>query len=400
MSTPAPPPVSSWSQLRTLAVSDLRQKVRDRSLFIFGLGVPLALITVFNLVFGAAEEVELRPVDVVVAAPSDDPMAQVVEDVLSDLPADGVELTLTRGEPDEVRAQVEQGQAHLGLVLPQGFTAAVRSGEATVVQAVQGEGRDVETQIVLSVVDGVLQQLAASTEAAVAAAEVGVPTEELEEVARRAGAVRPAYTIRPGVTSPEQLGPAAALVAGQTGLFLFFTVGFGVLGLVLERETGTLDRLRSMPMRPGLLVAAKALVSFLLGVATTSILLTVGGFLFEVGFGSVPAVAVLVVCASAAATSLMFVVVRVARTSEQASVAQSILALLLGVAGGAFFPLRASGLLGTLLELNPVAAFIRGLGITSGGGGVTDLGVPVASLLGFGLLMLAVARMLPDRGRP
>ena len=393
-----PVPASTWSQLWTLVVSDLRQKVRDRSVFIFALGVPLAMISVFNLVFGGAEEVELRPVDVVVALPADDPMAAVVGDVLRDAAAGGLEMTVTEVAADDVEARVEEGDADVGLVLPVGFGEDVRAGRGPVVRAVQGDGLAVETQIVLSIVDGVLDQFAASTEAAVAAAQAGVPPADLEGIATRVAAERPAYTLREGETSAEQLGPAAALVAGQTGLFLFFTVGFGVLGLVIERETGTLARLRSMPMRSGLVVVAKALVSFLLGVVATSILLGVGGLLFGVGFGSVPAVAVLVVSASAAATSLTFVIVRIARTSEQAQVAQSILAMLLGIAGGAFFPLRASGVLGTLLELNPVAAFMRGLGITSGGGGVADIGVPLASMLGFGLLMLLAARLLPDRG--
>lgn len=386
------------SQLWTMVASDLRQKVRDRSLFIFSLGVPLAIISVFNLVFGGAEEVELRPVDVVVAAPSGDPMAQVVSDVLQDADSGGLELTVTEVAAAEVEAQVEDGRADVGLVLPDGFAEDVRAGRGPVVRAVQGDGLAVETQIVLSIVDGVLDQFASSSEAAVAAAAAGVAPADIEQVARDAATERPAYTLREGETSPEQLGTAAALVAGQTGLFLFFTVGFGVLGLVIERETGTLARLRSMPMRPGLVVTAKALVSFLLGVCATSILLGVGGLLFGVGFGSLPAVAALVVCAAAAATSLTFVIVRLARTSEQAQVLQSILAMLLGVAGGAFFPLRASGVLGTLLELNPVAAFIRGLGITSGGGGLTDIGVPVASMVGFGVLMLVAARLLPDRG--
>ena len=63
---------------------------------------------------------------------------------------------------------------------------------------------------------------------------------------------------------------------------------------------------------------------------------------------------------------LTFVIARVARTAEQANIAQSILAMVLGIAGGAFFPVRATGFAATLLDLNPIAAFIRGLGITAG----------------------------------
>lgn len=94
----------------------------------------------------------------------------------------------------------------------------------------------------------------------------------------------------------------------------------------------------------------------------------------------------------------MFLIVRVARTSEQAGIATSIVALVLGIGGGAFFPVSAAGPLSRLLDLNPVAALLRGLGITSGGGGLGDVGVPVAIMLGFVAVMLVVSRLVPDRG--
>jgi ABC-2 type transport system permease protein len=248
------------------------------------------------------------------------------------------------------------------------------------------------------VLDGVLDQLTAATVTATAAAGSGLPPEQLAEIAQASLTSGPPLEVTEGQAADEQLGPAAGLVAGQTGLFLLFTVGFGVLGLVTEREQGTLARLHAMPMRPGLIIAAKGLVSFVLGVVATSVLLTVGGLLFGVSFGSPVAVAVLVVCVVAAATSLMFIIARVARTAEQAGIAQSIVALVLGIAGGAFFPITGTGALAQVLDLNPIAAFTRGLGITAGGGGVADLGVPVAIMLGFGVVMVLVSRLVPDRG--
>jgi ABC-2 type transport system permease protein len=385
-------------QLWALTVYDLLQRVRDRSIVIFGLVVPLAIITVFNLVFGDADEVELHDVRVVAAVPAGDDLAAAVPRALAAADLGVFDVELTEAPPDEVRARVDDGAAHLGIVVPDGFGAAVRGGDAEPVRVVEGEGREVEQQIVLSVVDGVLDQLTASAVAAAAGARSGVPLDELEEVARAAVEERPAYTFDRGQTAPEQLGTAAYLVAGQAGLFLFFTVGFGVLTLMVDKETGTLARLRSMPMRRGLIVAAKALSSFVVGVVATGLLLTVGALLFDADFGSPPVVALLVVCAVAAATSLMFVIVRVARTSEQAGVAQSIVAMLLGIAGGAFFPISASGPLGTLLDLNPIAAFTRGLGISAGGGGVADVAGPVAILLWFGVVMVLASRLLPDRG--
>src|SRR5690606_10832113 len=132
----------------------------------------------------------------------------------------------------------------------------------------------------------------------------------------------------------------------------------------------------------------------------TGVLLLAGSLVFGVDFGSPLAVGVLVLCAVAAATSLMFVIARLARTAEQANMVQSIFAIVLGMAGGAFFPLAAEGVAGRLLDLNPVAALIRGLGITSGGGGVGAIGAPVAIMLGFAVVLTLLSRLVPDRGAP
>ena len=387
------------SHLLTMTLSDLRQRIRDRSVLLFAFVVPLALMGVFNLIFGASQDLDLQPVTVAVSTPADDPVASVVPEVLSGLDDDsgGLAVTVLELPREEVAAAVDDGRAVLGIEVPDGFGAAVAAGEDTSVTVSEGE-TSVETAIVLSVVDGALARLHAQSVTVGAAAAAGVPPAELEAVAAEVASGGPAFTLVPGEAATQQLSPAAALVAGQTGLFLLFTVSFGVLGLIEERQNGTLARLRSMPMTPWVIVAAKALVSFVLGVVATSVLLTVGGAMFDVDFGSPVPVGVIVVSVVLAATSVMFLVVRVARTAEQANVAASIVALVLGIGGGAFTPISASGALGTLLDLNPIAAFMRGLGITAGGGGLPDITVPVAIMLGFAAVMAVLSQVMPDRG--
>lgn len=383
-------------QLLTMTASDLRQRVRDRSVIIFALVVPLALMYVFNLVFGGATDIELEPVTVAVAVPADDQLAPVFSEVLTQV--EGLDVTVEEVPADQVRGVVDDGDAGVGLVVPDGFTAAVMQGQPVTVQVIEGDGTGLEADVVISLVDGVLAQFTAGSVTAAAAAESGLPPADLAEIAQAALESGPAMELAEGEAATEQLSAAAALVAGQAGLFLLFTVGFGVLGLVTEREQGTLARLHSMPMTPGLIVGAKGLVSFILGVVATSVLLTVGGMFFDVSFGSPLPVAALILCVVAATTSLMFVIARVARTSEQASIAQSIVALTLGLAGGAFFPISGQGLVGVLLDLNPIAAFTRGLGITSSGGGLADLGGPIAVMLGFGIIVGLLSRIVPDKG--
>ncbi|WP_454085214.1 ABC transporter permease [Georgenia sp. Marseille-Q6866] len=382
--------------LLTMAASDLRQRVRDRSVLIMGVLVPVALMFVMNLVFSGSDAPELGAVTVAAAVPAEDELAATLLATL-----EGIEDFAVTVEPvaaDEVRPLAESGDAALGIVVPEGFGAAVTAGEPVTVELVEGDGAGLETDVLLLVVRGVTEQMTAGTVATRAGAAVGLPDEAVGAVGRQVAQAPPALTTVEGTTATEQLDPAATTVAGQAGLFLLFTVGFGVLALVNEREQGTLARLRSMPIRPGLIVGAKALSSYVLGVTATLVLLGAGTLLFDVDFGSEPVVLVLVLSVVAAATSLMFVVARVARTAEQAGVAQAILAVVLGLAGGAFFPVAAGGLAATLLDLNPVSAFTRALGITAGGGGLADVAGPVGMMLAFAAVLALLSRLVPDRG--
>lgn len=382
-------------QLFTLLKTDLIQRIRDKSVIIFALVVPLALMGAMNLVMGDAMDMDLETATVAISAPEDDQLAQALA---ATLPEIGLDVEITETDADDVRARAESGDAKLGIVIPDGFSAALMAGEPAEITAIQGDGAGIESTVVLSVLQGFLDRAGASAVAARAGADLGLPPAQIGAVAQGVGTGDSAVVLTQGQASDQQLDPKGALVAGQAGLFLMFTVSFGVLGLLAEREFGTLARLRSMPMNPHLVVISKVLSSFVLGVVATSILLTVGGRLFGVSFGSPLPIAALIVCAVIATTSLTFIVIKLAKTTEQASIIQTILAMVLGIAGGAFFPMSGGGVLGTILDLNPVAAMIRGLGITSGGGGLADIAAPVMIMLGFAVVAMLISRVVPDRG--
>lgn len=383
-------------QLATMAVSDLRQRLRDKSVIIFAVVVPLSLMTVLNLIMGGLDDPDMDPVTVAVAAPAGDQMANIIPTALDDV--DQPEVNIVRQDSSQIRAIVDADEADMGIIVPEKFGTSLRDGAGPDVQIIQGNGDEIAMTIVTAVVDATLDQLHTGTVAATAGSQLGLNESQRADIAREASSSGQKIELNRGKASSEQLSLSGSLVAGQAGLFLIFTVSFGVLGLITEAEQGTLARLRSMPMRPGLIIGAKALVGFILGLVATGVLLTIGSLLFGVDFGAIPAVAAVVVCAVLAATSLVFIIVRLARTSEQASIVQSILAIVLGMAGGSFFPISATGVGAMILDLNPIAAFIRGLGITSGGGGITDIGVPVAIMLGFAVVMTAGSLLLPNRG--
>ncbi|MEC5182020.1 ABC transporter permease [Arthrobacter sp. CG_A4] len=384
--------------LWTMVASDVRQRIRDKSVIIFSLVVPLALMGVLSLVFGGLgdDTAGLQPATVVASADDADQLGAALLGAVDSL--ETMDVTVKRVPATEVRSETQSSGADLGIIVPDGFSAAVLSGQPAAVRLVEGNGASLETSVLISVVQGVVDQFAAGTVTASAAGISGLPPQELAALAQRTAAGAPLITLAEGQAAAGQLSLRGTLVAGQAGLFLMFTVGFGVLGLLAEREQGTLARLRSMPISAGTVVTAKACTGFVLGVVATTVLLTAGSVLFDVSFGSPVVVAALILSVVAAATSLTFIVARLVRTAEQANVAQSILAMVLGIAGGAFFPVQGTGFAATLLDLNPIGAFIRGLGISAGGGNLADVAAPIGVMLVFAVAGTLLSRVLPDRG--
>ena len=386
------------SAIWTMTSSDLRQRLRDKSVFIFGLAVPLALITVFNFLFAGIGDAEsMGPITVGVAIPDGDQVADGLPGVLDGV--DNPDISVQDVVPTDAEAAVEDDSIDVAVVVPDGFGATVLTGGQADVEVIVPADEGLEEQVVTAIVLGYVDRVTALSTVASAASSAGFDEAAVQQVVAtvRQGTQSPGLTSVVGETSDEQLGVEAYLVAGQTALFMFFTIGFGVISYVEERENGTLPRLQSMPIRPGSIIVAKTLVSFVLGVASTTVLLTAGSMLFGASFGRVGPIAVLVVATVVAVTSLVLLVTKVARTSEQAQIANTIIGLVLGMLGGAFFPVTGSGWLARLADLTPPAAFIRGLGITSGGGGVTDLGGPLLVMAGFLLVAIAAFVAIPSR---
>jgi len=153
-------------KLWTLTAYDLLQRVRDRSVLIYGLVVPLALMYVFNLTFGGTEDLELQPVTVAAAVPPGDQLAASVVRALAASKA--LEIAVEEVAADEAAARVAAGDADVALVVPEGFAAQVMAGNGPAVEVTESAEAGLESDIVLSVVDGVLAELAAGSVAAAA----------------------------------------------------------------------------------------------------------------------------------------------------------------------------------------------------------------------------------------
>jgi ABC-2 type transport system permease protein len=95
---------------------------------------------------------------------------------------------------------------------------------------------------------------------------------------------------------------------------------------------------------------------------------------------------------------IMALVATFAKTSEQAGNWQAIIAVVLGLLGGVFFPIsQVSGLLSKLSLLTPQAWFMRGLGDLAGGGGPSAVIPAVVAMLVFAAVTGGIALLRLDR---
>ncbi|MCC6226137.1 MAG: ABC transporter permease [Microthrixaceae bacterium] len=391
---------SDVAAIGVMVAGDLRQRIRDRTVFIFALVVPLALMVVFNAVFGGMNPEKLSGVRVTLVSEANDAAAGGLAGALADLDSMEVDLTrLPHSDPNaatpKLKTAVEDDKVDVAITVPADFTRSLGTGGQPRVTVVRRGG--IEPQIIALVVEGFVSRAAAAAKAASVAGAEGLAPATIAQVALRVADSPPTLDVADREAPPGQLSTQGALVAGQAAFFMFFTIGFGVVAYLEERELGTLPRLRSLPISPHTVMTAKAVVSFILGVVATAVLLLLGVILFDLRYENLLTVGVVVVVSVAAVTASSLVVVRVARTAEQAQMITAILGVVLGILGGSFFQLTGTGFFARLADLTPTAAFIRGVGVGADGGGIADAAAPLTFLLGFGAISVVAAVLLPDR---
>lgn len=191
------------------------------------------------------------------------------------------------------------------------------------------------------------------------------------------------------------LDTSAILVPGLAGLILLFVgVVITSLGVVKERQAGTLEQLAVMPLRPRDVFVGKIAPYFVVASLDMAVVLVVGSLLFDVPFnGSL-------LTLTAGAVAFLFVTlglgVLVSSVSENQgqAIQLALMALLPQVLlSGIIFPLdsMAPGVrwIGYLLPLSYFNLIAKGVMLR--GAGFSDLVLPFAVLAAMGLVVFGGA---------
>jgi ABC-2 type transport system permease protein len=381
---------TSWLICR----KDLKARVRDRSAFLVGIIVPLGLAFIFNAVFSGAASGNVE-ISLGVANQDRGQAAQVlVRDVLGGIAKSG--FIAVHLEPDQnvARSLVAKGTFEAALVIPRGFSAAVQANRKATLEVIGNPDSPISTEVARSIAERYVSQLnrvRLSIATVVTSKRGAVGPAAIQALATAANRAGDPVVVRDVSTTTKELNAKSFYAAGMAVFFVFFVVQVGVTGLLEERANGTLARLVAAPIKRSSILAAKMLTSLILGVISMGVLVVATTFLFGASWGNPVGVAVLVVAAVLAAMAIMALVATVAKTAEQAGNWQSVVAVVLGLLGGTFFPVsRAPGVLSSLTLLTPQAWFLRGLGDLRAGS-LTAVWTPALAMLAFAVVAGALA---------
>lgn len=367
------------AQLFQIAMKDLRLRVRDRSVFIIGLLTPALLALIFSSVFGDALDpsVGFSTTYGVVELDSNSGLREA----LGGLEAGGQFEILELASVSAAEEAIDNRLISAAFVVPEGFRSAIPTGEAAI-EVIADVDAPISAGIAESVAQayaGAIDQVSLTVAASLAA---GVEMTAAQQIAEQGLAAPRLARLGSVEAVVRQMDGATYAMAGMAVFFLFFTVQFGVSSLLEERRLGTWDRLLSSPVRRGTVIGAKAMVSFILGVVSMTVLMIGASLGLGATWGDPFAVALLVVFGVLAATGIMSVVAAFAKTEEGAGNMQSVIAVSLGMLGGTFVPITGDGLVAKLSLVTPHAWFLRGLNELAGGGGVERI---LPSLVAIGL---------------
>jgi ABC-2 type transport system permease protein len=378
-----------------IAAKDVRQRMRDRSALVLAVIAPFGLALLLGSVLPEDEDTGATHTYAVVDEDGG-PMAETfVDDVLGGFDEDSGTKLISAESAETARGLARNDEIAAAFVVPEGFSEAVASNEPAELQVIGNAEARIATLIAEAIAGSYATELNAirlATATALMSEGESPNRAEAAALSERAARVTSPVTIEEDRAATKELDAKTFYAAGMAVFFLFFTAQFGVLSLLGERRDGTLARLLAAPISPGVIVSAKALSTFVLGVVSMVVLVVATTLALGASWGDPLGVLVLILAGVVSAMGITSLVGGLAKTDEQAAGYSSIIAVVLGILGGTFFPLsQAPALLATLTRLTPHYWLMRGFADLSGEGGVVDVVPSIVALLLFGVALGAVA---------
>jgi ABC-2 type transport system permease protein len=352
--------------LWSIAKKDLMQTVKDRNSLLLLLAVPLVLMAVVGFAIGNSFGSGSTQITMSVAVSNQDNgyVGQAVSSALNINSKSLVITVHTYNDEAKVKQKVADGTDVAGVFIPAGTTDALMAAaqantpthDLVHFYSLPSANNDSRSTIAQQVVTSVVNDLVSRQFAGTAAVQqvygvCNTPGNQCAPATISPAAI--AQVVGNASTTATQTAQVALLQAGQqlkinyfdqtvpgyAIFFALFSINAAAATILQEKEDGTFRRLLVAPIQKYALLGGKLLAQFLLTLLQLTVLFGVGYLVFHIHIGSWPAVILLLVGASFAATGLGILLVSLVKTRRQLNPVVTLVTLLTSAIGGAWWPL-------------------------------------------------------------
>ena len=358
---------------RILAVikKEFLQLMRDR----LTLGITFMLPLFQLILFGYAIQTDVKHIPTAVF---DQSLSAESRDLLDSFSASGYfDIQYAATGYSDLTKLIDSGAAKAGIIFPADFAQNLRSGQSAQVQVIVDASDNMVANSALSIANSI--GLLKSQNILVQKAHI----QSLPYDVR----VRPWYN-PDGVTAYYMVPAILGIIVTMTMVMLTS------MGIVRERERGTLEQLMVTPMRSYELMLGKVVPYIALGYVQITVALLVGVLLFQVPIrGSLLQLYLLTLFFITASLGMGIYISNIAKTQMQATQMSFMVLLPSIMLSGFMFPREAMPkiiqYIGNLIPLTYYLTIIRGIVLK--GIGFSYLVSQVAALLVFSIVMMTLA---------
>jgi ABC-2 type transport system permease protein len=372
-----------------IAQANVVRMFRDRQGLFFVFALPVVIIVVFGLAFGGGGTIYLGVADADGSPLSGELVASIEQN-------SGPVEVRRFGSAADLREAMQRNTIEMGVAIPAGYEAAIRSGDRGPLEYVTRP--DTITSAVRPIIEEAVQHQAALLKAArFAAAQRGISFDEALADARLLLPEIGAVDVR-AETTGEQLiatGMNGYVMGAQSQLvlFMFLTSMTAATQLIVSRQLGVSRRMFATPTSARTIIAGETLGRFAVAMIQGIFIFLVTAIVFNVQWGDPIAVSVVIVSFALVGTGVAMLVGSIATNAEQAGAIGVGAAMLLGALGGAMVPPEVfPDLMRTLSHLTPHAWAIDALrDVALRDADVTAIALQVGVLLGIAGALLVAA---------
>ncbi|MER6972861.1 ABC transporter permease [Nocardioides sp. NPDC000445] len=319
----------------TIAWTNLRRSLQDRTSAFFFVLFPLLMITVLGVAFGGAYEPRVGVVQPATGVLSDQLVA-ALED------AEGFDVRRLDSRAEAV-AGVEEGDLEAAVVIPATYAATLAEGQDTAVQYLSRSGRSAQQigVIVRAVVDDQAGRYrVARTLQHELGGDFGANVARGEAFAGRVPEVAVSTTTVGATALPEDLGRFDLGASSQLLLFIFVTSLTAAASMIDTRRLGVARRMFATPTGMATIVAGEALGRVGVALVQGLIIMVGAAVLFGVSWGDPIAAALLMLSFATVAGGAGMVLGAMATNVQQSTAVGLLVGLGAAALGGSMMPLE------------------------------------------------------------